>query len=114
MIANIGSFDPALLTGASPSPQLSDRILEHVAEHYNVPLWKLLGPQRGQHIAFIRQVAMYLLRECTELTYPLIARLVGKSNHSTCIHGYEVIRGRMIDNPEFAARIVALRAEIKR
>ena len=111
MIENIGCFDPALLTGNVHESSMADRIIEHVAEHFNVPVWKLLGKQRGQHIAFIRQVAMYLLRECTDLSYPMIAKLLGK-NHSTCIHGYEVIRGRMIDNPEFVARIERLKEEL--
>ena len=110
MIANLGHFDPALLTYRHAQP-LSDVIIEKVGEHFNVPVSKLLGARRDQHVAFCRQVAMYLLRECTDLSYPAIGQLIAR-NHSTCFYAYRRIVRRMAASPEFRARIETLKAEV--
>lgn len=110
MIANLGHFDPALLA-YRPAAPLSESIIEKVGEHFNVPVQKLLGARRDQHVAFCRQVAMYLLRECTELSYPEIARALHRKEHTTVIHGYWVIQRRMELAPEFRVRIERLKEE---
>ena len=111
MMLNIGAFDPALLGEWRQQLPASYRIIELVAERFNLPEWRLLGRLQTQKVAFARHVAMYLLREAG-LTYPRIAQLLNKANHTTAIHGYNVIAARMAEQPAFRARIEALKEEV--
>src|SRR5690348_12552566 len=102
MQANIGQFDPALLfLSESEGFDQSDgwvephkvvttnRIIGLVADRMHVPMIRLKGRVRTQHVAFVRQVAMYLLRHCTDLSYPEIGAAFNR-HHSTAIHGQDV------------------------
>lgn len=66
-------------------------IIKVVADHYNVKQDELFNKKRTQNIAFPRQVAMYLCRELTDLSYPRIGELFGGRDHTTVIHAYEKI-----------------------
>lgn len=113
MMLNIGAFDPALLGEWRPVVEATpDGILGLVSVRFRTPLWRLTGRQRGQHIAFVRQIAMYVLRECTDLSFPVIG-FVFRRDHSTAIHGCKIVKARMAEQPAFRARIEALMAEIE-
>ena len=49
------------------------------------------GKKRTKNIVFPRQVAMYLSRELTEMSFPKIGEEFGNKNHTTVIHAYEKI-----------------------
>ena len=49
-----------------------EQILETIAQEYGVSLEELLSQSRSQRIAFPRQIAMYMLREESELSLPKI------------------------------------------
>jgi len=44
------------------------------------------SPDRSAHVAWARQVAMYLARELTDATLPAIGRAFGGRNHTTVMH----------------------------
>ena len=52
-------------------------------------------------IAFPRQVAMYLCRKLTDLSYPEIGRLFNDKHHSTVMHSVEKIERLAEDDPNF-------------
>ena len=122
MQANLGQFDPALLflsetdTGdpdrwVEPAKLVMiNRIIGLVAERMHVPMTRLKSRIRTQHVAFVRQVAMYLLRHCTDLTYPEIGAAFDR-DHSTAIHGHDLIDARIIADSAFAALIERLKGE---
>jgi chromosomal replication initiator protein len=56
-------------------------------------------------IAFPRQVAMYLCRRLTGMSYPEIGRLFNDKHHSTVMHSVEKIE-RMIEDDQDFRRIV--------
>jgi chromosomal replication initiator protein len=56
-------------------------------------------------VAFPRQVAMYLCRKLTNLSYPEIGRLFNDKHHSTVMHSVEKIE-RMIEDDQDFRRIV--------
>jgi len=51
-------------------------IKEEVASHYQIPVTELDGASRKKEIAQARQVAIFLAREMTELSFPSIGRRV--------------------------------------
>lgn len=71
------------------SPQT---ILKHVAEFYNISLGDLVKRSRKKEVVKPRQIAMYLLREETKLSFPEIGQKLGGRDHSTVIHACEKIK----------------------
>lgn len=87
----------AIATGLLGSSQtrpkhLSARqIIERCARHYQVSVDDIIGPKRDKDIVVPRQVAMYMLRSELHLSFPKIARELGRKDHTTAIHSVEKI-----------------------
>jgi chromosomal replication initiator protein len=88
-------------------------IKEEVALHYQIPLDELDGASRKKEIAQARQVAIFLAREMTELSYPSIGREFGDRDHTTIMHGYSKIKLLLADTPLLSADISDLRAALE-
>jgi chromosomal replication initiator protein len=75
------------------------QVVERTARHYQIPLDEILGPKRDKDIVVPRQVAMYILRSELHLSFPKIARELGRKDHTTAIHSVEKIeRESALDN----------------
>jgi len=68
-----------------------ERILHVVCNHFDVKISDLTSPRRPQALSFARQVAMFLLRERTELSLSEIGSLLGGRDHTTILHGIRKI-----------------------
>jgi chromosomal replication initiator protein len=66
-------------------------ILTTIAQEYGVTMDELLSQSRSQRVAFPRQIAMYMLREESELSLPKIGELLGGRDHTTVMYGHEKI-----------------------
>ncbi len=66
------------------SPQ---QILETVAAYYDLSVEALQSSRRSRNIAYPRQVAMYLLREETEASFPQIGAYLGGRDHTNVLYG---------------------------
>lgn len=67
------------------------QVIERISKHFQVPMDDLLGPKRDKDIVVPRQVAMYILRSELHLSFPKIARELGRKDHTTAIHSVEKI-----------------------
>ena len=67
------------------------QIIERTAKYFQVPLEDVLGPKRDKDIVVPRQVAMYMLRSELHLSFPKIARELGRKDHTTAIHSVDKI-----------------------
>lgn len=72
-------------------PITVDRIIETVSLYFDVSINDIKGKKRHKEIVIPRQIAMYLSRELTELSFPKIGEQFGNKNHTTVIHAYEKI-----------------------
>jgi len=61
----------------------AESILQAVAGFYNVRVSELRSHRRHKQIALPRQIAMYLTRELTDLSFPDIGKSFGGKDHST-------------------------------
>lgn len=82
-----------LLGGNRGRPKhLSARqVVEKISKHFRVPIEDILGPKRDKDIVVPRQIAMYMLRNELHLSFPKIARELGRKDHTTAIHSVEKI-----------------------
>jgi len=79
------------------SPQT---ILKSVADFYSISLADLVKRSRKKEIVKPRQIAMFLLREETKLSFPEIGQKLGGRDHSTVIHACEKIKNEIsVDEP---------------
>lgn len=67
-------------------------IQNKVAAYFDVKTSELKAKKRNRQISYPRQIAMYLVRELTNMTLPDIGEHFGGRDHSTVIHAYEKIR----------------------
>jgi len=75
------------------------QIVERTARHFQVTIEDILGAKRDKDIVVPRQVAMYILRSELHLSFPKIARELGRKDHTTAIHSVEKIEREMqLDN----------------
>ena len=83
----------SLISGSRVRPKhLSARVVvDRTAKHFQIELDELVGPKRDKDIVVPRQIAMYLLRSELHLSFPKIARELGRKDHTTAIHSVEKI-----------------------
>lgn len=74
-----------------PKHLSAKQIIERTAKHFDVAMEDILGPKRDKDIVVPRQVAMYMLRSELHLSFPKIARELGRKDHTTAIHSVEKI-----------------------
>lgn len=70
-----------------------EKIIEVVADHFNVRPDDILASRREQPAAYVRQVAYWLARDLTLLSYPAIGREINR-DHTTVRHGTQLIEVR--------------------
>jgi chromosomal replication initiator protein len=93
---------------AEPDRLTPERILALVAERYGVKPEAVCGPRRTRTVALPRQVAMYLIRQLTDLSFVEIGRLFGGRDHSTVVYAVEKTAQRLTADREFADRVNGL------
>lgn len=83
----------SLLGGTKSRPKhISPKhVIERTAKYFHVSMDDILGPKRDKDIVVPRQVAMYMLRNELHLSFPKIARELGRKDHTTAIHSVEKI-----------------------
>ena len=71
------------------------KILREVAKEFDVPVNDLRGPSQAMHIVRPRQIAYLRLRDETNLSYPVIGRVMGDRHHTTVMHGIKAVTKRL-------------------
>jgi chromosomal replication initiator protein len=79
-------------------------IQKTVSDFFHIQLADLKSKKRTQHIAFCRQVAMYLCRGLTDCSFPTIGDHF-RRDHSTVIHAYNLIARRVGNDSAFRLSI---------
>ena len=92
-----------------PTTQTIQRV---VARHYGVSVIDLVSARRTQPLAFVRQIAIYLVRELTALSMPSIGRLFGDRDHTTILHAVRKVQARRERDPALAATLQKLAAAV--
>jgi chromosomal replication initiator protein len=74
-----------------PKHLSAKQIIERTARHFQIPFEDIVGPKRDKDIVVPRQIAMYILRNELKLSFPKIARELGRKDHTTAIHSVDKI-----------------------
>ncbi|RJQ29795.1 chromosomal replication initiator protein DnaA [Candidatus Parcubacteria bacterium] len=87
------------------------QVLKAVAEFFNISLGDLVSHNRRKEVVEPRQIAMYLLRDMLEMSYPGVGEKMGR-DHTTAIHSYEKINQEINRNSALSQKIMLIRETI--
>jgi chromosomal replication initiator protein len=86
-----------------------ERIARAVADYYGVQIDALKGQKRDKAIVVPRQIAMFLMREETDVSLLRIGAELGGRDHSTVLHACDKINREMGINDELRRELAAVR-----
>ena len=86
-----------------------ERIAMAVADYYGVQMEALKGQKRDKAIVTPRQVAMFLMRQETDVSLLRIGAELGGRDHSTVLHACDKITRESAVNDELRREIAAVR-----
>jgi chromosomal replication initiator protein len=97
-----------------PPPRIASpkKIIQTVAEFYDLRERELLTPSRRREIVYPRQIAMYLLRNELKGSYPFIGRKFKGKDHTTAIHACEKINKELQSDEKLADEISLIKQRI--
>ncbi len=88
------------------------RAFDLVARKFNTTVEKLLGRDRTKDVAFPRQIAMYILREEANLSFPQIGEVLGGRDHSTVMYAIEKISDQIERDDRLRRDIVSIKQQL--
>ncbi len=87
----------------------ADIIMQTVCDFYNLRMEELTGSSRRREITVPRQIAMYLIREMTELSLPQIGTCFGGKDHSTVLHSCNTVANNMKSSADLNRQVNDIR-----
>jgi chromosomal replication initiator protein len=91
-ILSINEIKEILKKNVRPQKTLNfNDIIKATAEFYNVNEKSLFEKTRKKEVVKPRQIAMFLLRQDLNISYPFIGQKFGQKDHTTVIHAYKKI-----------------------
>ena len=86
-----------------------NQIIKLVAEYYDIPDRSIFDRTRKTEIVLPRQVAMYLIREDLQGSFPTIGEKFGGRDHTTAMHAYEKIKNEVKKNSKLEEDVRIIR-----
>jgi chromosomal replication initiator protein len=97
-----------------PRPITPDVILQATSEMFGFTIEEIKGKSRQRPLVTARQIAMYVFRDSTDLSYPAIAREFGGRDHTTVIHAVEKIKALMGERRQIYDQVTELLNQIRK
>lgn len=102
-----------LMVDTKPKHRTDEELLAEIAGILKFEVEALKGKSRQRPLVTARQIAMYVFREMTDLSYPAIARLFGGRDHTTVIHANEKIQRLMSERKQIYDQVTDLQQQLK-
>lgn len=101
-----------ILSASEPRRITPRLILATAASQFSFSVDELCGPTRKRPLVEARQIAMYVMRELTELSYPSIGEEFGGRDHTTVLHAVNKIGKEMKEKRAVYEQVTALRSAL--
>jgi chromosomal replication initiator protein len=103
----------ATLLNAAPKEVQPEAVLKAVAELHGVKVSDLKSDRKHKVVVTPRQIAMYLLRQMTPLSFPDIGARFGGKDHTTVMHAVKKIEQKMKDDVSLKNTVDTLRKNLE-
>ena len=90
-----------------------ESVKKAVCKKYNIKITDIESKKRNREFSLPRQIAMYICREMTDLSYPKIGESFGGRDHTTVLHACEKINKQIKIDPILAEDIRNLKEDIQ-
>ena len=94
------------------APVTARTILGATSEVFSFTLEQITGGSRRRPLVDARQIAMYVTRNMTDLSYPEIGRAFGNRDHTTVIHAVRKIEHHMTERKEIFDKVQELQKRV--
>lgn len=91
----------------------AEKVMQVVADHYNLSIEDLKGKKRNSSISMPRQIAMYICRIYVEETLPKIGSIFGGKDHTTVMHSVNKIKTEVQKDKNLEAEIQKILDKLK-
>jgi chromosomal replication initiator protein len=88
-------------------------IMDEVSDFFSLTVADLCSPSRNRQLVTARQIAMYLARELTDLSLPVIGKAFGGRDHTTVMHANKKIAGLMTERRAIYDQVQELTGRVK-
>jgi len=90
------------------NPITIENIIKMISQKFDVKVTDILSEKRDKEISKSRQIAMYLSRELTGLSFPVIGKHFGGKNHTTVLQACKKTKEWMDIDPEINQTITTM------
>lgn len=90
-----------------------EKIKKTVCKHYGIKLTDMESSKKTNNIAYPRQIAMYLVREMTDYSFPKIGQSFGGKHYTTVIHACDKIEKDLKTDKNLQEIIDEIKEEVK-
>ena len=101
-----------LIDKTTKAPVTVRTILKATSEVFDFTLEQITGGSRRRPLVDARQIAMYVTRNMTDLSYPEIGRAFGNRDHTTVIHAVRKIEHHMTERKEIFDKVHELQKHV--
>ncbi|MCF0242681.1 MAG: chromosomal replication initiator protein DnaA [Treponema sp.] len=102
-----------LITSVSNESITVETIQKVICDNFQISISDIKSKKRDKKFSYPRQIAVYIAKELTELTYMEIGSEFGGKDHTTIIHAHEKIENQLKTDPHFQSKMQAYIKEIK-
>ena len=103
-----------LLSDSNGRVRTGPELLADIADMLGYTVEALKGKSRQRPLVTARQIAMYIFRDVTDLSYPAIAREFGGRDHTTVIHAVDKIQRLMKERKQIYDQVTDVIQRLKR
>ena len=89
-----------------------EEVVRRVAQAFGVTMEHLLSRDRSRQVALPRQIAMYLLREESNVSLPKIGETLGGRDHTTVMYACDKIADLLERDDHIRRRVVEIREDL--
>lgn len=89
-----------------------DEVVKSVADAFGVKLERMLSRERSREVALPRQIAMYLLREESNISLPSIGETLGGRDHTTIMYGCDKIADLLERDNRLRRQVIEIRENL--
>lgn len=104
VLSDVQNVIKSIITSNQPVPQLTEKIILEVSRNYNVSVDDLYSKKRDINISNPRQIAMYIIRTVTGMTFQEIGKKFDR-NYSTVIHSISTVEEKIEEDSSLKAQI---------
>jgi chromosomal replication initiator protein len=89
-----------------------EEVVRTVANNFGVTVERMLSRDRSREVALPRQIAMYLLREESNVSLPQIGFALGGRDHTTIMYGCDKVADMLERDDRLRRQVIEIREQI--